>query len=43
MVGDHSAAEDFRVIVLALDQGLTGEVILTTNLRRVELYVVGAT
>jgi hypothetical protein len=43
MVGNHSAAEDFRVIVLALDQGLTGEVILTTNLRRIELYVVSAT
>ena len=42
MVGHHSTAEDFCVIVLALDQGLTGEVILTTNLRRVELYVVGA-
>ncbi len=43
MVGLHSAAEDFCVVILALNQGLTGEVILATNLGRIELDVVGAT
>ena len=43
MVGLHSAAEDFCVVILALNQGLTGEVILATNLGRVELNVVGTT
>jgi hypothetical protein len=43
MVGYHSAAKDFCVVIFALNQWLTGEVILATNLGRVELYVVGAT
>lgn len=43
MVGYHSAAEDFCVVILALNQWLTCEVILATNLGRIELNVVGAT
>ena len=43
MVGLHSAAEDFGVIVLALDEGFTSEIVMTLNLRGVELDMVGTT